>query len=241
MLFRPLAEIRIAGIRLPFTPGILPRQREKLADSIGAMVERELLTPAVVAERLNRADTRQKIAGAADGFIGGKAEEWYPDAVSGLLVNLDKPEVRRQIESRGRLLVKKALDSFSPMQRFFVTVGGYDTALDEKMPEIIAEFLRSLDGLLRQDSLKEKIVALLRRLLSEKIETVEVTEAQTAELLSSVDVRALVRDRINSLDMLRVEKIVLDVMADQFQWINIFGAILGALIGGAQVLLSLFF
>jgi uncharacterized membrane protein YheB (UPF0754 family) len=39
--------------------------------------------------------------------------------------------------------------------------------------------------------------------------------------------------------MLRVEKIILDVMAGQLKWINFFGAILGALIGFSQVLLSL--
>jgi uncharacterized membrane protein YheB (UPF0754 family) len=37
-----------------------------------------------------------------------------------------------------------------------------------------------------------------------------------------------------------VERIVLDVMASQFTWINIFGAILGALIGAGQVLLSIY-
>ncbi|MDR0302848.1 MAG: DUF445 family protein, partial [Treponema sp.] len=31
MLFRPLKEIRFLGARLPFTPGILPKQRQKLA------------------------------------------------------------------------------------------------------------------------------------------------------------------------------------------------------------------
>jgi uncharacterized membrane protein YheB (UPF0754 family) len=53
-------------------------------------------------------------------------------------------------------------------------------------------------------------------------------------------VKVLVSDRIDSLDMLRVEKIVLDVMAGQLKWINFFGAILGALIGFIQVFLSLF-
>jgi uncharacterized membrane protein YheB (UPF0754 family) len=48
----------------------------------------------------------------------------------------------------------------------------------------------------------------------------------------------MVTERIDSLDMLRVERIVLDVMADQLKWINLFGAILGALIGGSEVLLS---
>jgi hypothetical protein len=61
MLFRPLKPVRIFGIRLPFTPGILPRERHKLADSIGSMVERKLLTPEIIRERLKREDVRDGI------------------------------------------------------------------------------------------------------------------------------------------------------------------------------------
>ncbi|HOV64758.1 MAG TPA: DUF445 family protein, partial [Spirochaetia bacterium] len=45
MLFRPYTEKRIFGIKVPFTPGIIPKQRDKLSVSIAEMVERELLTP----------------------------------------------------------------------------------------------------------------------------------------------------------------------------------------------------
>jgi uncharacterized membrane-anchored protein YjiN (DUF445 family) len=61
MLFRPLREVRVLGIRLPFTPGILPRQRHKLADNIGAMVERELLTPEILKARLGREEVQRGI------------------------------------------------------------------------------------------------------------------------------------------------------------------------------------
>jgi uncharacterized membrane protein YheB (UPF0754 family) len=40
--------------------------------------------------------------------------------------------------------------------------------------------------------------------------------------------------------MLRVERIVLDVMSDQFKWVEIFGGILGFLIGMFQSALALF-
>jgi len=36
-----------------------------------------------------------------------------------------------------------------------------------------------------------------------------------------------------------VERIILDVLAGQLKWINIFGGLLGALIGFVQVILSL--
>lgn len=52
MLFRPLKPITWGGITLPFTPGILPRERNRLARSIGDTVATELLTPDVFRSRL---------------------------------------------------------------------------------------------------------------------------------------------------------------------------------------------
>jgi uncharacterized membrane protein YheB (UPF0754 family) len=72
--------------------------------------------------------------------------------------------------------------------------------------------------------------------LAEKI--LSTANDQIDSLLKTINIRTLVSDRIDSLDMLRVERIVLDVMAGQLKWINVFGGILGALIGGIQVLLS---
>lgn len=53
MLFRPLAEKRVFGIRVPLTPGIIPRQRHQLAHSIARMVSTRLLTEEVLLERLH--------------------------------------------------------------------------------------------------------------------------------------------------------------------------------------------
>lgn len=43
MLFRPLKEVKIAGFTLPFTPGIIPKGKDRLAESIGDMVGNHLL------------------------------------------------------------------------------------------------------------------------------------------------------------------------------------------------------
>ena len=44
MLFRPLTEKRFFGIKLPLTPGIIPKQRRVLAENIGQMVAEQLIT-----------------------------------------------------------------------------------------------------------------------------------------------------------------------------------------------------
>lgn len=70
MLFRPLVEKRIFGIRLPFTPGILPRQRHQLADNIGRMVARELITEDIIRERIRRNDFRIAIEASVSEYSG---------------------------------------------------------------------------------------------------------------------------------------------------------------------------
>ena len=53
MLFRPHAEKRIFGIRIPFTPGLIPRERERLTKKLSEAVSTRLLTPDVLSKELS--------------------------------------------------------------------------------------------------------------------------------------------------------------------------------------------
>lgn len=44
MMFRPLHPVKIGKFTLPFTPGIIPKGKERLAKAIGAAVGKQLLT-----------------------------------------------------------------------------------------------------------------------------------------------------------------------------------------------------
>ncbi len=61
MLFRPLHEVRVLGIRIPFTPGVIPKQRKALGTSIGETVENYLLTHDSVNETINSASFQSAI------------------------------------------------------------------------------------------------------------------------------------------------------------------------------------
>jgi hypothetical protein len=71
MLFRPLKEKRILGMRVPFTPGILPKNRHKLALSIGNTVSSQLLNAEVLTKRFKAADFRETVAANVDSFLAG--------------------------------------------------------------------------------------------------------------------------------------------------------------------------
>lgn len=499
MLFRPLTEKRILGIRVPFTPGIIPKQRRGLASSIGRMVSDELLTEDAVRAQVEsprvQEALRENIAGLTDSILGLRLEELrekklpffgatlpeilkgfldgffkspvflstvegivagFWDAVGGRRVRevaaelglekfldqkiaqlieseavreklaaglaawvrrqgggkapvakgrrrktpggehqadalvsdgllttaaalfrsllphvldalrrwLDTPEVRREMEVKGKLLLDDILSKLNIFQRFFVSIGQYDATLSDRMPEIVDDFITRAHEAVRADGEREAIVTafvqalaswrsrgfsdiiqakdedvekkvrlfldrafdfLKKENLSRKIadaagaflvsrgeETLAATaenlfglrrehlvafvrerlgddafrnsaadkvtgfaldyfenrgrltlgevlgvdadkktafdkQAVTAlnnvlsvklpEALRSLDLRGLVENKINNLDIKAVEGLILMVIAKQLKWINVFGAILGGIIGLVQVLL----
>lgn len=52
MLFRPYSEKRIGRLRLPFTPGVIPRRRKALARALGDAVGRQLVTQSDLREAI---------------------------------------------------------------------------------------------------------------------------------------------------------------------------------------------
>ena len=61
MLFRPLTPKHIFGIRVPLTPGVIPRNRFDLAKTIGRMVSEQLLSPQALRDHLDNPDFRESI------------------------------------------------------------------------------------------------------------------------------------------------------------------------------------
>jgi len=274
MLFRPLKEVRLFRLRLPFTPGILPRERAKLAESIGGMVERELLTPGVLRERLGRAEVRRNIGTA----LGGYTDQVLDRPLSHWLENIEENSPVREI--LGGFVNSDVFDSFLEeiIKNWFNRKLNSSEEEKNSLGSWIKSRFRDFNSLLipparhmikksfvreikkdeasiytkALESLIEKYPGItLREFLSigeskkSKVDSFLTEKAASAlddnveGALTSVNVKVLVSDRINSLEMIRVERIILDVLAGQLKWINIVGGFLGALIGFVQVILSL--
>jgi uncharacterized membrane protein YheB (UPF0754 family) len=267
MLFRPLKELRVLGLRLPFTPGILPRQRHKLAENIGNIVERQLLTPEIVNARLRQEDVREKLktviaehteqffnrpSGAPALFMDMAGRE-YRRLAEAAIAFLNRAEIHRRLEIHGRVFLNNAILKLNVFQRFFFTAGQFENTLHDRMPEIIDDLIGQIGEILRDAETQERILGFLSLTLfsmdSRKKESFDsfardkllgFAEQQSAAMLRTLNIKTLVSNRIDSLDMEQVEHIVLDVMANQLWWINVFGAILGALIGLFQSAFSWF-
>ncbi len=337
MLFRPLKPYYIGRLRSPFTPGILPRQRDKLARNIGRMVRRELITEEVLQERLSDEIVGQPLkeiisrwtgrigslspkelwramshfiylrtekaapqffsdftknilpSSTLEGLLTRTGEQIWPPLMGKLEELLNSEGFRKEAEKRGRFFLMETIEKLNSMQRLFVALGNYEETLSERMGEIIdslvSQFLDFLSGeggralvfshlsalvlpyFSKEEGSEEALPIVLtlekwcmqrsEKSLIEYIPALEnlftLLETKAVDfaldfvrkkiplLLKRLDIEEIVVKRIDSLEMIEVERIVLDVLANQLKWINVFGAILGALIGAVQILINLFF
>ncbi|MDE0445067.1 MAG: DUF445 family protein [Spirochaetaceae bacterium] len=89
-----------------------------------------------------------------------------PALLEALFTWLRGPDMRRQLEVRGRALLRDILDKLNVMQRMFVTVGQYDESLRERMPEIVADVIAQAEAATGTPAVQEQIVAAARSALN---------------------------------------------------------------------------
>ena len=70
MMFRPLKPIYIGKFKLPFTPGLIPKERARLAKSIGDVISRELLNKDTMKETLLSGSMKEHFSSKFDGIVG---------------------------------------------------------------------------------------------------------------------------------------------------------------------------
>lgn len=61
MLFHPYKAHYIFNMRIPFTPGLIPKRRDEIATKIGQVIEEHLITETLIHNKLNETKTKETI------------------------------------------------------------------------------------------------------------------------------------------------------------------------------------
>ncbi len=69
MLFKPSKAIYIGKFKLPFTPGIIPKNQERLAVGISTTIANSLLNEDILKENLLSEDIKEQISESIDNFL----------------------------------------------------------------------------------------------------------------------------------------------------------------------------
>ena len=69
MMFRPHQAKFIFGVKIPFTPGLIPKERGRIAEAVGGAISENLMNKEVLAKNLLSKEMMVKIGESYDGFI----------------------------------------------------------------------------------------------------------------------------------------------------------------------------
>lgn len=69
MLFRPHTAKYVFGIHIPFTPGIIPKEKGRIAEAIGGVISENLMNKEVLEKYLLSEDMIEKVRSAVEEFI----------------------------------------------------------------------------------------------------------------------------------------------------------------------------
>ena len=175
MLFRPFKPIYIGKWKLPFTPGLIPKEQARIADSLGELIEKELFSPEVVSEALGTPEAKASISAWLDRlFDSAAATEKTPREL--LIETFGAESYVQKREELSTLLctylVKKA--SQAKLGESFARQLSHRT--DEKLP-----FLRS-------GSLEDVYVNTLGKLIDRELEKSLPGIVEQGQILQGRDV-----------------------------------------------------
>jgi len=129
MLFRPHTAKYTFGVKWPFTPGLIPRERARLAKSFGMAIENHLLTEEALAGYLNSPETLGNIAAELDKRVAGARldDRTLGEAIDALFPGRFSPDnvveflQNRLAESSADMDLSKAVEYLSSKTGLFVS------------------------------------------------------------------------------------------------------------------------
>jgi len=221
MLFRPYRAYYVFGKRVPFTPGLIPSKREKLADAIAKVVKENLLTEETLRSRLNEERIRESLRQLVENFLeelGGNSEEFLSKLSAGL-GNKKVGEIFGSVLDEGvqgtvnfifKQLHGKKIGEVIPQS----LRTEFERFLDEKIDQIVEYFAKES----KRSEFRDVIYSLIRENLSKLREFIPLlTDSMVSsfsEKLSNLAVE-LIEKTSNSPDFkLKVSKLIWSKVQD---------------------------
>ncbi len=230
----------------------IPEFLDKAGDEIAAWLKEEQT------QRQLAALLRERLDNLLDRPLSGYLEKLPFEKVNGLRRFVREQAIvavqsRRTTEAALGLTVT-AVDrlkerSFDSLLRSGLPEGSVDRIRDQ-LAERLLELLRSpqahktLETVLLEQSeawiYRKPLGLLSARLpndLRQELETAlcqlveELLKKEAPRLVETLNVQRMVEEKVNGLDLLQVEGLLMGIMQEQFKYINLFGGLLGFMIG----------
>lgn len=204
MLFRPLKPVYVFGKQLPFTPGIIPKEKARIAKSIGKVISGELLNEEVLAKVLLKEEICSGIENKIDQFIKNNAynEETFESLLNRIVTKERTTYFKVEAEEKiteaiydeitkmgiGQVVVDKGIEAFKEGK--FGSLGPLALFLNASMLESLgAKLVPVIDEMIASESeemIRKGVENKINELMQSTVGDVMNRGALYSELIKSV-------------------------------------------------------
>lgn len=267
MMFRPLKPIKLGKFTLPFTPGIIPKNKPRLAETIGNTISKDLLTDEDFKNVLLSDSVKNEIKEKIINYLNSIAEKDC-SLEEFIFTHIEKDEFNRAISNIEKLLTNKIYNSVIEANLAGLIAEQIEIAAKEKLKgsmlgmlggnAIISsftstistkldEYLNSNGEELISNIVKKEISSYATKPVSEVMAKLsdsgidfisfimniyeKVVTQQISNLLKCINISQIVTDKINKMDVLELEKILLLIMKKELNALVNLGALIGFVLG----------
>ena len=272
MMFRPLKPIKLFGFKLPFTPGIIPKNKERIAKSIGIAISDNLLTNSDLQDILLSDEIKEKLKENIKKYLDDSEEknitikELLSSIISESELNITLESIATSISSNicntvleadlARLITDQIeLVAKEKMKKSFLGMLGGNSLISSYTSEIY----EGLDTYIKENSYdaihnmvdkeikkyeKMNIKNIVTNLDKSNIDSTEILiniyeKAITNKLnsiLENINISQMITNKINNMEVLELEKLILSIMKKELNALVNLGAIIGFILGLTNLL-----
>lgn len=267
MLFRPLTEKKIGKFRVPFTPGIIPREKPRLAKAVGEAVGKTLLTEETIANNLLTDEIKDKIRSEVNDYLlkVSKDEEKLIDK---LCKATSEEKVYDKVEDVKSAITNKLYTKVIDMKLGKVVSeqvvkavkqklqGGLFAMMlnDDAINNMIGPVSDMIDAYIERNGeevisgkVSEEVDKFMLKETGELVQYLNISEVDYGDMavkiytffvnerlthiLDAVRIDKIVEDKINEMDVLEAEELLLSVMKKELNAVVNLGALIGFILG----------
>lgn len=249
MLFRPYRAVKIGKKTLPFTPGVIPKNKSRIARACGAAVEGSLFSQEDIREAMAGSITSLDIGSVRiSDIVSEELSERLAGTLAGRLTGeIKKADIKGIIVSKGgAILEEKVKDTMLAMFVNRDMIASFAEPIEQKA----LQYLDGEGGEYLKRKIKEEIETARNRSIGQVAAELdldtdtlagrvfeEFIDKKLGEVISKINIAAVVEDKINQMDVREFETLVLSVMKKELQAVVNLGALIGFVIGLINLLM----
>ena len=261
MLFHPYKQIKIGKFKLPFTPGIIPKNQGRMAESVGNAVSSQLFTSEDIVGSIINEETKKEITEKITDMLFtsdislskalGEENVENNEFVKSISGGMSNKICFKLLETDMKPIIRGVLNNILKENKKISLFVSFLPTIDFKIEEGIKDYIEENGQEFLENYILDMIKDIYDKPLNEAVSETGVEREKVLDIVGKgfdilakkiaeelpkrIDIGKIITDKINAFEVAQLEDLLMQVMKNELQAVINLGAVLGAIIGAVNI------